>query len=60
MEPIYRIKIEFETREEADACLTLLGNWEASELMEAGGDENAYIDPPENPFAVYSIEEVTD
>ena len=58
MATIYRIVVEFETREEAESCLTLLGNWEASELMEAGGDENAYIDPPENPFAVHSIEEV--
>ena len=63
MDKIYRIVVEFETREEADACLTLLGNWEASELMEMRENEarhtsSEYIDPPENPFAVHSIEEV--
>ena len=55
---IYRIVVEFETREEAEECLSLLASWEASELLEANVGESGHIDPPENPFAVHSIEEV--
>ena len=63
MDKIYRIVVEFETREEAEACLEILASWEASELMEMRENEarhtsSEYIDPPENPFAVHSIEEV--
>jgi hypothetical protein len=62
---IYRIVVDFETREEAEACLEVLASWEASELAienvpanPMGISDSGFIDPPENPFAVHSIEEV--
>lgn len=51
MATIYRIVVEFETREEAEACLEVLAIWEMPDMF-------VHIDPPENPFAVHSIEEV--
>ena len=58
MATIYRIVVEFETREEAEACLEVLASWEASEVLIESAISSGYIDPPENPFAVHSIEEV--
>ena len=65
MATIYRIVVEFETREEAEACLEVLASWEASELRvelvpanPMGISETGFLQPPENPFAVHSIEEV--
>ena len=50
MTMVYRIVIDFETREDAEACQELLACWEMQDL-------EIYI-PPENAFATHSIEEM--
>jgi hypothetical protein len=49
MTMVYRIVIDFETREDAEACQDLITRWEMQDL-------EIYI-PPENAFATYPIEE---
>ena len=49
MTMVYRIVIDFETREDAEACQELLACWEMQDL-------EIYI-PPENAFATHPIEE---
>ncbi len=51
MDTVYRVVLEFEAREDAESCLNLLANWEYEDMT-------MDFDPPENPFTVYSIEEL--
>ena len=43
---VYRVVIEFESREEAEECIDGLGEWEMDR------------DPQANPFRTYSVQEV--
>ena len=49
MDTGYRVVLEFETREDAESCIDVLGNWEL-------GDTD--VAPPDNPFVTYSVEEL--
>ena len=49
MDTVYRVVLEFETREEAESCIEVVGAWEV-------GDTD--VAPPDNPFVTHSIEEL--
>ena len=49
MDTVYRVVLEFETREDAESCIDVLGNWEL-------GDTD--VAPPDNPIVTYSVEEL--
>ena len=49
MDTVYTVVLEFETREEAESCIEVVGAWEV-------GDTD--VAPPDNPFVTYSVEEL--
>ena len=59
MDTVYRVVLEFETREDAESCIDVLGNWESSNLEEIVYTEwRSPVAPPDNPFVTYSVEEL--